>query len=153
MTGGVSPRVRLAAGVLAGALTSCAGFGLSDLPEEPIAFVYRSREDARDRSEHLDSKRKTTNTRDDNRAAQVGVFRINPLAAALGDELPDEMMTRTFGRISLLDPRSLKITRIDSARSGFASRMEASRAPKSAESSSMLTKSPAVISWVSSTLW
>ncbi len=108
------PRLGLL-GLLAVALlsSSCASFAISrtDLPEDPIAFVHHSPEQARDLAEWQE---RVKNEREPTRP---GVFHL--------DTLPDLMGTRggpsperLQGFLSLLDPRTGVVERVEGAPRG-----------------------------------
>jgi len=106
----------IAIGLLLGA-SGCQGPGVArtELPEDPIAFIFHPEHEARRRAEAR-AKRDPAESRSGLENASIlplNAFR-DYLAEAFGGRATD----RFAGRLSLLDPRSRQVTPIESARAG-----------------------------------
>jgi Tol biopolymer transport system component len=95
----------------------CAGSGVarSEIPEDPIAFIFHPEDEARRRAEAR-AKRERLEARNQYESSSVvhlNTFR-DYLVKALGSSTDDEFA----GRLSLLNPRSGQVTVLESARNG-----------------------------------
>lgn len=109
----IAPRTALllAALGIGSAALGCTGFDLSELPAEPIAFVYRTSEQGRERAERHAAAPPL---------ASRGVARLEGLIDRITQQTTAEVLAETYGQLSLLDPRSGEVTRI--AMSGHGAR-------------------------------
>lgn len=93
----------LAAAALAGGL-GCAGFDLLELPPEPIAFVHRTSEQGQQRAELLDPEQHSRSR------PGASILRVEDAVAYLTGAERGTALVESFGRLSLLDPRTLTVT-------------------------------------------
>lgn len=103
-------RAILALGLVA-ALAGCAtpGVPAEELPEAPIAILYREPEIARKRAEMLEKP-------DERAPRRPGVARVGDLQRILGDtEDPFAAIGQLAGRLSLVDPRTGTVKPLDAA--------------------------------------
>lgn len=99
----------------------CASVKLSELPAEPIAFVHRSIDQGRRRAELVDPE-----VRAEAEAVDQSVVRAQKVLDYLSGSTSEQRMQDTFGRMALLDPRTLEI-RPAPVSSGIARPLEWSR--------------------------
>ena len=93
-------------------LSGCAGVQLEDLPPEPIAFMYRTADEAKRRAELLDPGAKP---------GQPGgkkVVRFKSVRDYVTGATDQSELVATAGRMALLDPRSGKVTVLPVTRPG-----------------------------------
>jgi TolB protein len=90
----------------------CAGFELGQLPPEPVAFIYRTGEEGRQRAELIDPEARPQQ-RTDAKIMRVGDARDYVFGAT-----PQSELVRTVGRLALLDPQTLQVTPLGVARAG-----------------------------------
>jgi TolB protein len=111
-----SLRIAFATGLMLVA-PGCQGPGVAreEIPEDPIAFIFYPEDEARRRAEAY-AERTTPATR--GRLEPSSVVHLNTfrdyLAQAFGSRRDDEFA----GQLSLLDPRSRRVTALESARKG-----------------------------------
>jgi Tol biopolymer transport system component len=91
----------------------CAGVKLADLPPEPIAFIYRTPDEAKRRAELLDPQAKPGGQRGTGKVVRFKSVRDYVTGAT--DE--SELMA-TAGRMALLDPRGGDVTILPVTRPG-----------------------------------
>ena len=98
--------------LLCACLVGCAGVKLEDLPPEPIAFMYRTSDEAKRRAEQLDSQAKP--------GAPGGrkVVRFKSVRDYVTGATDQSELMATAGRMALLDPRSGKVTVLPVTRPG-----------------------------------
>jgi len=110
--------IRAVAALAAGmAAPGCAGSGfeLRELPAEPIAFVYRTSEEAEKRAEMLQPGRQKSRA---GSRPGVNIVHADQIRELFGGAGGQAALLRTLGRLSLLDPRSGERTPLQSARPG-----------------------------------
>jgi len=102
---------------MAVAVLGCAGsgFDLGELPAEPIAFVYRTSEEAEKRAEMLQPGRQKSKT---SSRPGVKIVHADQIRDLFGSEDRQAAMLRSLGRPSLLDPRTGERSPLPSARPG-----------------------------------
>ncbi len=113
----ISGRVARVGLVLVALLPSgCASRGLliSELPQDPIAVLYWEPEEARRRAE-LRAQRDGAQPQ---RSQRRGVAQLEAVGRLLGAAPQSESRRRYPGRLSLVDPHTGKVTRIDAAPPG-----------------------------------
>jgi dipeptidyl aminopeptidase/acylaminoacyl peptidase len=101
------PAALLLFAVLAG---GCASVDLSDLPPEPIAFVHRTLDQGRRRAELVDDE-----VRAEAEARDASVVRAQKILDYLSGASSEQRLADTFGRLALLDPRTLEIRPVPGA--------------------------------------
>jgi Tol biopolymer transport system component len=106
-------RAAVAALLLVPAL-GCASIDLVALPPEPIAFVYRSIEQGRRRAELVDA-----DVAKDAEITDQSYVRAQRILDFLTGATEERKLAETYGRISLLDPRTLEVRPVPGA-SGIA---------------------------------
>ncbi len=99
-------------------LAGCGGIALRELPAEPIAFVHRSSEDGIERAELLEKDEEKERFERQRQARGESVLVLEDAMDWLSGNTPGRSLEKTFGRLSLLDPRSLEVTRLKVARPG-----------------------------------
>ena len=101
--------------LLALLVTGCVSTRLSreELPAEPIAVLYWEPEEARRRAELQEKSGSSGATRE-------GIARVEALGELLGggDSQEWAALSRYPGHLCLLDPRTLKIERVEAAPAG-----------------------------------
>ncbi len=102
--------------VLACLAIGCAGIQTSDLPPEPIALLARSSEDGKERADLLHPDRDVQLDRA--RRTARGVMDAGRAVDYFTGNTPSRALKRTFGRVSLLDPRSGEVTPLRVAANG-----------------------------------
>lgn len=110
-------RVRLAVAAAASALASaaCAGFSLQELPPQPVAFIYRTGEEAAKRAQLLEPKDRRV------RAPGHSVVRLDQVEGfldRLAGETPEKRLADTIGRLSLFYPGTGKVVPLPVASRG-----------------------------------
>lgn len=90
----------------------CAGFELGQLPPQPLAIIYRSGEEGRQRAELLDPEARPK------QRADAKIVRVDTARDYVLGVTPKSELVRTLGRLSLLDPRTLAVTPLGVARPG-----------------------------------
>ena len=109
------------AGLAALAATACSAAGLPDaeLPDAPIAIVYRTPEDSRQRAEALEKQAQAGQRGAPAAGASETVARVEDVADYVKSVVtPDsaEAIAREFpGRLGLLDPRTRKVETLAAA--------------------------------------
>jgi hypothetical protein len=93
-------------------LAGCAGVQLEDLPPEPIAFMYRTSDEAKRRAELLDANAKPGAT------PGKKVVRFKSVRDYVTGATDRSELMATAGRMALLDPRSGEITILPVTRPG-----------------------------------
>jgi Tol biopolymer transport system component len=103
----MSPGVRIARAAACVALAlggvACAGFSLQELPPEPIAFIYRTATEAKERAELLDPR-----ARPEARPGR-SVVRLQQVEGYLGKlagETENDRLVDTMGKLALFHPRT-----------------------------------------------
>ncbi len=108
------PHRSLAPLLMAAALGCATGIPLEDLPGEPIAFIYRTTEEAKRRAEILEPAAKPTS-----RTSRIGsVLRMKTLLDYVSGTEETEQMIETLGRMAFLDPRTGEVTPASFGRQG-----------------------------------
>jgi Tol biopolymer transport system component len=99
------------------AVLGCQSIGVSrdELPEQPIAFIYHSEGEARQRAESVSAPGANAPAA---RFARRGIFDLNALHGFLGDAFGSASHTQFEGRLAFLNPRSSELTLVESARKG-----------------------------------
>ena len=104
----------VAGGMLAVLGCQSPGVTRDELPEQPIAFIYHTEGEARQRAESVSAPVRGTVRA----AGRESVFDLNALHTFLDDRFGRASDDRFDGRLSLLDPRSRRVTVLDAARRG-----------------------------------
>lgn len=98
----------LAAGALAAAAPGCIGLGfdLADLPEQPLAIVYRTREESERRVELLTRSRESALKRETSQTYDASFVRLETAADLLGiGRTQEEKAADLLGRMAAVDAR------------------------------------------------
>lgn len=99
----------LAAALLAGAALGCigVGFDLSELPEQPLAIVYRTRDESERRVELLERSKESALKRQRTQIYEANFLRLEAAADLLGiGRSREEKAADLLGRMSSLDART-----------------------------------------------
>jgi hypothetical protein len=100
--------------LFAGLLGCARGFSLAELPPEPIAFIYRTTDEAKRRAEILNPKSKPTS-----RTSSLGpVVRMKTVMDYISGTDDSRQMVDTLGRMAFVDPRAGEVIRLPFARPG-----------------------------------
>jgi Tol biopolymer transport system component len=101
------PRAAAAALLLAAPGCLGSGFDLAELPDPPLAIVYRTREESERRVELLDQARKSRVKRQSSETYDASFFRLEVAADAFGlGRTNEEKAADLLGRMALVDARS-----------------------------------------------
>jgi len=112
----VKGSARLAAAVLLAALSGCTGFGLEDLPEQPLVIVYRTRDESERRVELLQQARESRVKQRKTETYDASFFRLETAADAFGlGRTPEEKAADLLGRMVALHPRSESVQPLEFA--------------------------------------
>jgi Tol biopolymer transport system component len=107
--------MHLAGTILAVLGCETAGIARDELPEQPIAFIYVSEEEARQRAESVSVPAAPGPV---GVSGKRGVFDLNAVHNYLGDTFGSASSVPVEGRLALLNPRSNQLTVLASARKG-----------------------------------
>jgi Tol biopolymer transport system component len=100
------------------ALAGCigVGFDLENLPGEPVAFVYRTREESERRVELLQRAKESDLKRENNERYESSSFRLEAAAELVGlGRSKEQKAADLLGRMSTLDARTETVTPLDFA--------------------------------------
>lgn len=102
-------KARAALGLLVAA-SGCASIDLAELPPEPIAFVHRTIDQGRRRAEVVDE-----DVALDAEIVDQSVVRAQKILDYLAGTTDEKKLAETYGRMALLDPRTLEIRPVPGA--------------------------------------
>jgi Tol biopolymer transport system component len=105
----------LATSVLAAPGCHTPGVARDEFPEQPIAFVYHTEGEARQRAESVSAPPARGSVGAPGRA---GIFDVNALHEFLDDAFGSASDVSFEGRLAFLDPRSRRLSVLESARKG-----------------------------------
>ena len=88
-------------------LAGCAGFDLSELPDAPLAVIYRNREETERIAERLANRK----PKPPPAPGQAHVFRVETLedALGLGKGRAERFRAGLQGRLAFVDPRTAEV--------------------------------------------
>ena len=99
----------------AAAALGCAGLSLEELPPDPIAFVHRTTDEAKERAELLDPRARPRPTPG---RSVVRMQAVENFVGHLGGETEEDRLAETIGRLALFHPHTGEVEPLAVARSG-----------------------------------